>query len=179
LLRKILEGIPRIDRVTARAKATDRFLEKACRRDESDKPHYLDPLVEVQDQIGARVVTFYISDVSVVRELVTKEFVAIEDQKAGSLIPEQFGYEAWHLVCGVPSDIVKRTASPVDFFELQIATLFQHAWAEAHHDLGYKPAGEPLNDETRRRVAWAAAQAWGADQIFDDLWRTRTGKAQP
>jgi ppGpp synthetase/RelA/SpoT-type nucleotidyltranferase len=54
------------------------------------------------------------------------------------------------------------------FFELQIKTLFQHAWGEADHDLIYKPSGALTSDQ-RRRVAFTAAQAWGADRIFEEL----------
>ena len=55
------------------------------------------------------------------------------------------------------------------FFELQIRTLFQHAWAEAEHDVGYKPT-QPLKLEERRKIAFTAAQAWGADTIFQELF---------
>jgi putative GTP pyrophosphokinase len=58
----------------------------------------------------------------------------------------------------------------IDFFELQLKTLFQHAWSEADHDLGYKPSAE-LSLDQKRRLAFTAAQAWGADLIFDELYR--------
>ena len=54
------------------------------------------------------------------------------------------------------------------FFELQIKTLFQNAWSEANHDLGYKPERELSKDE-KRKIAFTSAQAWGADMIFDEL----------
>ena len=54
------------------------------------------------------------------------------------------------------------------FFELQIKTLFEHSWAEANHDLAYKPHSE-LNLVQKRKIAFTAAQAWGADKIFDEL----------
>jgi putative GTP pyrophosphokinase len=57
--------------------------------------------------------------------------------------------------------------------ELQIKTLFQHAWSEANHDLGYKPDLQPLDPDDERKLAFTAAQAWGADQIFDELYRKR------
>jgi len=51
-----------------------------------------------------------------------------------------------------------------------VKTLFQHAWSEAGHDLAYKPA-TPLSSLQKRQLAFTAAQAWGADQIFDALSR--------
>ena len=62
------------------------------------------------------------------------------------------------------------------FFELQIKTLFQHAWAEADHDLGYKPGTVPLTSAQRRKIAFTSAQAWGADHMFDELFRERGGQ---
>jgi ppGpp synthetase/RelA/SpoT-type nucleotidyltranferase len=66
-------------------------------------------------------------------------------------------------------DEVKEDES-IQFFELQIKTLFQHAWSEAEHDLGYKPT-TILTSAQKKRLAFTAAQAWGADQIFDELFR--------
>lgn len=55
------------------------------------------------------------------------------------------------------------------FFELQIKTLFQHAWTVADH----KPGSLPLNRDQRRQLAFTSAQAWGADRVFNQLFRTR------
>ncbi len=54
------------------------------------------------------------------------------------------------------------------FFEVQVKTLFQYAWSEANHDLGYKSSLE-LTDEQKRLLAFAAAQGWGADNAFGEL----------
>jgi ppGpp synthetase/RelA/SpoT-type nucleotidyltranferase len=62
-----------------------------------------------------------------------------------------------------------------DFFELQIKTLFQHAWSESSHDIAYKPP-RPLTSLEHRNLALSAAQAWGADQIFDQLGKALTSK---
>jgi len=74
----------------------------------------------------------------------------------------------------LPIDILEEYELPIEFFELQVCTLFQHAWAQANHDLGYK-AKEEIAEEERKLMAWAAAQAWGADRIFNELWRMRRG----
>lgn len=52
------------------------------------------------------------------------------------------------------------------FFELQIKTIFQHAWAEAEHDSVYNQFSGSLNRDEKRLIAYVAAQAWGADNSF-------------
>lgn len=72
----------------------------------------------------------------------------------------------------LPGDVipegVDRSLVPT-FFELQVKTLFQHAWSEANHDLGYK-SSKALTDDQIRRLAYTSAQAWGADRVFEELW---------
>jgi len=172
LLRSILNQTPRIDKIAARTKNTERFVEKAARRDQTTgELKYPQPLEEIQDQIALRVVVYFNSDVPPVREKVLQEFREIEDVRKEEPDPGKFGYEAHHFVCVIPPDIIARHHSPVEFFELQVSTLFQHAWAEANHDLGYKET-TPLTYDQRKQIAWAAAQAWGADEIFQSLWNT-------
>jgi len=167
---------PRIDRVSARAKSVDRFLEKA-QSVVDDKPKYEDPLRQIQDQIGARIVTFYRSDVDRIAAVIEKYYRPVETQE---LLPEcewEFGYFGRHYVLLLPSDLMDpaldKSQMP-DFFELQIKTLFQHAWSEANHDLGYKSGSAPLDADAKRRLAFTSAQAWGADRIFDQLFIERS-----
>src|SRR5262245_44957203 len=167
---------PRIDRIAARAKTVDRFLDKA-QKDENGKRKYTEPLRQIQDQVGARVVTFYKSDVTLIAEIVKKYYRPIESK---DVVPDsewEFGYFGLHFVLLVPSDLAvafeDRSQVP-EFFELQIKTLFQHAWSEANHDLGYK-SELPLDSDAKRRLAFTSAQAWGADRIFDDLFQERVG----
>ena len=162
---------PRVDRVSARAKSPDRFIEKAFKNDDNKSLKYSDPLNEVQDQIGARITVFYISDTASMKELIIRYFSAIEIVKKEPERNSQFGYFGEHFILRIPDDV-----TPVGydedgcpkFFELQIKTLFQHAWSEADHDLGYKTFRE-LDPLEQRQLAFSAAQAWGADQIFEDL----------
>ncbi|HWW87219.1 MAG TPA: hypothetical protein VNZ26_26660 [Vicinamibacterales bacterium] len=169
-LRRTFEGLPRIDKITVRAKGVDRFVEKAFRQ-EDGRLKYTDPMHQIQDQIGGRIVTFYLSDVTRIAQIVDAHFRTIE---ARELVPEsenEFGYFGKHYVCLIPTDVydasIPEGVGP-RFFELQIKTLFQHAWAEAEHDLAYKPISD-LSSVQKRKVAFTAAQAWGADMIFEEL----------
>jgi putative GTP pyrophosphokinase len=51
-------------------------------------------------------------------------------------------------------------------FELQVRTIFMHAYAEPQHNIGYKAASE-LPGQVRRELAWIAASAWKADQAYE------------
>ena len=166
-----LQGIERIDRVVARAKSPPRFAAKALKAHEDGGAKYEHPFEQIQDQVGARVIVFYKQDVEVVNTVVRNYYRPIEVRE---LIPEresEFGYFGQHFILALPEDLfaddADRARSP-KFFELQVKTLFQHAWSEAEHDLAYKPNVE-LTRLQKRTVALTAAQAWGADQQFAQL----------
>ena len=171
-IKGIFEDYPRIDRITVRAKTVRSFIAKAQRQMDG-KPQYNDPLSQIQDQLGARIVTFYKSDADKIAEDIKKYFKHIESQRIVPDSESEFGYEGIHYILFIPEDLHEESGEKscvIEFFELQIKTLFQHAWSEAEHDLGYKPA-TPLSPAQKRRLAFTAAQAWGADQVFDDLYR--------
>ena len=168
---------PRIDRVTARAKDVDSFVKKAQKLDlDKGGPKYSEPLAQIQDQIGARIVTFYQCDVERLDAVVKKYFRAIEFKDH---LPEsewEFGYFGRHYVLALPTDVIGTGMDPREtppFFELQVKTLFEHAWSEAEHDIGYKPGRAPLTSEQTRRLAFTSAQAWGADRVFNELFSER------
>lgn len=165
-----LNEVDRIDRVSARAKSPDRFLEKATKVDENGAQKYSNPLVQIQDQIGARVTVLYLSDVPHVKSAIQNYFHAIEWQEKRPERDSEFGYFGEHYILGIPDDAIPDGLEErcPKFFELQIKTLFQHAWSEAHHDIGYK-APRKLTSLEIRQMAFSAAQAWGADQIFLQL----------
>ena len=166
---------PRIDRIAARAKSPDRFVAKAIATKDG-APKYSEPLRQIQDQIGARIITFYQSDIERVSSIVQRYFRPIESR---DVVPDsewEFGYFGRHYILLLPSDVIPdgvEKADAPEFFELQIKTLFQHAWSEANHDLGYKPGAVPLNADQKRSLAFTSAQAWGADRIFAEPFNER------
>ena len=168
-LREVLKGVSRIDRISARPKAPDRFLTKAEKTLDNGANKYADPINEIQDQIGARVAVFYTFDVDAVKAEIVKYLKPIELQVKEPSGDSEFGYFGEHLILRIPDDVIPENvhADCPKFFELQIKTVFQHAWSEANHDLGYKSLRE-LSRHEKRQVAFTAAQAWGADLIFQE-----------
>lgn len=173
LIGEHLSDEPRIDRISARPKGVERFLTKAENVDGTGRRKYVEPLSQIQDQIGARVTVFYKADVERVREALLRYLRPVETK---NLVPSsewEFGYFGWHSVCLFPQELIlpewPKEYVP-QFFELQIKTLFQHAWSEANHDLGYKPEGGALTPDQSRMLAFTSAQAWGADHAFQDLF---------
>jgi putative GTP pyrophosphokinase len=171
-LQDLFRETVRVDRVSARAKSPDSFLKKALSLDDERQPKYERPLEQIQDQIGARIIVFYLDDVERINIEIQRYLRPIEIK---SHVPEnewKFGYFGRHFVLICPEDIWENGQRPPNspaFFELQIKTLFQHAWSEANHDLGYKGIPIPGMD-AERKMALASAQAWGSDQIFSELW---------
>jgi len=173
LIEEHLSGEPRIDRISARPKGVERFLRKAENVDGTGKHKYAEPLSQIQDQVGARVTVFFKADVERVRAILLRYLRPVETKNLVPASEWEFGYFGWHSVCLFPQELIlpewPQECVP-QFFELQIKTLFQHAWSEANHDLGYKPDGGVLTPDQKRMLAFTSAQAWGADHAFQDLF---------
>jgi len=175
-LEQYLATEPRIDRIHVRAKSVSSFMGKAAAKIDGHLK-YEDPLAQIQDQIGARIVTFYNSDIERIKRIIEKYYRPIEKKSRAPDSEWEFGYFGFHFVLLIPTelkDLPSNREHAPDCFELQIKTLFQHAWSEANHDLGYKANQAPLEREEARQLAYTSAQAWGADRVFDDLFRKRS-----
>lgn len=171
VLHDALEGIERIDRISVRAKSAARFVEKARKKNDDGSERYPNPFHDIQDIIGARVIVFFLGDVDLVSNRLDQEFQKIEIQKKEPESWKSFGYFGKHFIFHVPPDCYRsqhQERAP-RFFEMQVKTLFQHAWSEASHDIEYKEIERPLKETEKRLVAFTAAQAWGADKAFQDI----------
>jgi putative GTP pyrophosphokinase len=174
-----LDGVPHVDRIAFRVKDGSSFAHKSL--PEGKPPAYEHPLIEVEDQVAGRVLVFFSHDLEVVDKRLRAWFLGmVEETKRRPGNAAEFGYESDHYVIVIdehlkPEGWQDRGEMPVTF-ELQIRTLFMHAWAEPQHDLGYK-GGELPNDE-KRLHAWVAASAWGADRAFEEAWEMAKGRAE-
>jgi len=171
LIDELVMDYPRIDRVIARAKEVGSFIDKANNKEEDGSNKYSDPINQIQDQIGARIITHYLFDVIPIRKIIKDYFGPKEEKYHVPDSAKEFDYEGFHYILFIPRDLLTPDLPKEHcprFFELQIKTLFQHAWAESSHNLIYKPP-KPLTYLQEKKGAFASAQAWGADRIFDDL----------
>jgi putative GTP pyrophosphokinase len=173
--KRALAGIEHIDRISFRVKSPQSFVAKAT--DPRNEPPYEDPLVEIEDQVAGRIIVFFLEDLGIVRERLRGTFTAVEFEQRRPPADAEFGYESNHLVCIVPPQVKpdgweEREDLPPTF-ELQIRTIFMHAYAEPQHDIAYKSAIE-LSGDVRRELAWIAASAWGADRAYSRVrdWYT-------
>jgi ppGpp synthetase/RelA/SpoT-type nucleotidyltranferase len=163
-------GFTRIDQISGRAKSIERFKIKALKKLDNEIFKYENPLIEIQDQIGIRIVTFYLSDVEYISKIILDFYESIEELDKHPDRYDAFSYTGKHFILFIPDEDKKwgERGNMPSFFELQIKTMFQHAWAESEHDLNYKTKNE-LSGEDKRLLAFSAAQAWGADNVFNQL----------
>mgnify|MGYP004558794415 FL=1 len=174
-LTNTFDNIPRteihIDRIDTRAKGIDRFVDKAL-KEKDGKLKYQNPMNEIQDQIGARILVLYLKDVENVGNRIHDYYTNFEDINKEPDNEHEFKYFGRHMILTMPQEIRDKYGKeniPV-VFELQIKTLFQYAWSECEHDLNYKHIeGGELGKEEQRLLALSSAQSWGSDKIFDEL----------
>ena len=171
-LQEFFRDLPRIDRISTRPKSVERFIDKASiKLDGVDK--YDEPLVQIQDQVGARIIVFYNQDVESASSRAEEYFRHVEKREVQPIAESEFSYFGKHYIFFVPEEVIPNPRDHLyvpRFFELQIKTLFQHAWSEASHDVGYKPVMGELHPHERRLLAFASAQAWGADNAFSEIF---------
>jgi predicted RNase H-like nuclease/ppGpp synthetase/RelA/SpoT-type nucleotidyltranferase len=160
--------------VTGRTKTVASFAEKA-RRTKDGVALYTDPLREITDTIGIRVITYVHSDVSAVADLLRDQVVVHDDRDMGRETAQEgrFGYASRHLLIGLDAareghpgheEMRGRTA------QVQIRTVLQHAWAEFEHDIRYK--GTMPDEHARdfdRRFTLAAGLLELADREFSTI----------
>ena len=157
--------------VTGRTKSVASFAAKAD-RSMAGRPLFSDPLEQITDQIGVRVITYLHSDVTAVADLMGDQLTVLDDRDMGQETAREgrFGYASRHLLVAVGAP---RGAPPA--YELlrdrraqvQVRTVLQHAWAEFEHAIRYKGTiPEEHVPDLDRRFTLAAGLLELADREF-------------
>ncbi|MGY0537986.1 DUF429 domain-containing protein [Nocardioides sp. YJ-D4] len=160
--------------VTSRAKSVASFAAKAARTVDG-RQVFTDPLRQITDQIGLRVITYVHSDVQAVADLLDDQVVVHDDRDMGEETASEgrFGYASRHLL--VSLDPAREGQAAYELLrgrqaQIQIRTVLQHAWAEFEHDIRYKGT---IPSEHRpdfdRRFTLAAGLLELADREFSTI----------
>jgi putative GTP pyrophosphokinase len=161
------EGITTVQ-VDARTKDVQSFIEKIGR----EPGKYLDPLTDLTDLAGVRVIVYYASDVERVDALVEREFVIDRQnswRRTPTADPDRFGYRSDHYVVSCSSSRAELGEwLPYNGLkaEIQVRTALQHAWAAIDHRLNYKRASE-IPVELKRQLFRLSALLEVADDQFE------------
>ncbi len=166
--------------VTGRAKSVASFAAKAARSVDG-KPVFADPLAEITDQIGVRVITYLHSDVAAVADVLAEELEVLNDRDLGQETANegQWGYASRHLLVGPDGSgtDLRRNA------QIQIRTVLQHAWAEFEHAIRYKGTiPQEKAPDLDRRFTLAAGLLELADREFSmirDELQSTIGASSP
>jgi ppGpp synthetase/RelA/SpoT-type nucleotidyltranferase len=162
--------------VSGRPKDVPSFLKKAWR----EPGKYTDPIAEITDKAGVRVVVAGLGDVKAVEAIVESEFdlAAEKEDKLDQLKPDQLGYLGIHyLIRLLPASLADAEVDLNGMIcEVQIHTKAQSAWATVNHPLTYKPIGD-VPPAVSRRIMRAVALV----SLFDDEVEAAKGElmAQP
>lgn len=147
--------------VTGRTKSVASFAAKAARFAGRGQP-----VEDITDQVGVRVITYLLGDVDAVAELLAEEFTVLDDRDMGMLTASEgrFGYASRHLLVDLGPAVSSYPAS------IQVRTALQHAWAEFEHDIRYKgTVPEEQVPELDRRFTLAAGLLELADREFSEI----------
>lgn len=165
----------KVQSVEGRAKAFESFTEKASKPSDEDpnKPKYTDPMSQITDLAGIRVIAFQPRVVDEICRLIHREFKVSEFQdKSEALINQgKFGYQSFHFLVML-TDARCKFSEYARFrnvtFEIQVRTVLQHAWAEMEHDIQYKNEAV-IPTSIRRRFIALAGMLEMADREFESL----------
>jgi ppGpp synthetase/RelA/SpoT-type nucleotidyltranferase len=153
--------------IETRTKSLESFKEKIERK--SNK--YSNPIEEITDLAGIRIIVYYQDDVARIEEIIKNEFI-VDDQNSfdkGKLLKtNEFGYQSVHYVVSLSFDRAKLSEwKKYSKFkiEIQIRTVLQHSWASISHELEYKKSYE-IPTILQRRLFRLASLIELADEEF-------------
>lgn len=161
---------------TFRLKDDTKLIQKAFYRGKK----YKNPIDEITDKVGTRIVVTTRKDISIVSDIVrsceTKEnWIISENKDVESFIlvdPTKFSYQAEHFILSPGTknqDKFKGIPLSLITCELQIKSLLQHSWAQVTHDTIYKGCFKD-DSNLARTMAKCMALIEATDDYYEDAF---------
>jgi ppGpp synthetase/RelA/SpoT-type nucleotidyltranferase len=158
--------------ITARPKSLESAFWKVLRKS------YTRPDEQLTDKIGVRVIAYYESDVDPIVKTLAGEFeidTKRSTDKREALDLRSFGYRSVHLIArlkGFRAASQDYAAMRGQWFEIQVRSILEHAWAEIEHEIVYK-SGTNYPEELLRRFAAIAGTLELIEKEFLELRKER------
>jgi ppGpp synthetase/RelA/SpoT-type nucleotidyltranferase len=155
----------RIASITARTKTVRSFAHKLRRK------HYEDPIKQITDFAGVRVVCLYRSDLPRIEGIIRQHFEVLEKvDKEHELGPTQFGYTAIHFIVQLKGHYAGMRYDELQELkcEIQTRTVLQDAWAIIHQHLAYKNEAAVPSGALRTLNGLVGLLGSG-DVVFDEV----------
>lgn len=149
--------------VTSRIKELDSFLKKTQRKELDN------PLDQIQDIVGLRIVCLFLSDIGRIGNLIRESFsVLSEDNKVEGTDVSSFGYMSVHFIATMKETYVGPRYDSVAKlpFEIQVRTIAMDAWANVSHHLDYK-SEEDVPTDLKRDFYALSGLFYVADKHFE------------
>lgn len=138
------------------------------------RKNYLNPATEVTDLVGVRVITYFAKHVDIVEaELRASLDISVRKSRDArrDLGEAQFGYRSIHLIARLrpsPAKLEHNRSIGRRWFEVQIRSILDHAWAEIEHEVVYK-SGVVFPVDMRRRFKAIAGSLEVLEHVFEEL----------
>lgn len=149
-----------------RVKSAESFFEKI------DRKSYDNPLSQIEDICGIRIICYYVEDIGKIVSIIKKEFNVSESlDKESNLEFDRFGYRSHHIIASIKPAwaIVPNYKGMTELkCEIQIRTVLMHAWAEIEHSLAYKSESQ-TPEQFKRKIHRISAYLEDADEKFEEL----------
>jgi ppGpp synthetase/RelA/SpoT-type nucleotidyltranferase len=170
ILQKAVDQLGYLAIVQVRAKKVASFSNKIIMKDK-----YQNPLSDVTDLCGGRVIVHFQSQVAAVCEFIKNNFTVDEanslDLKSRLKVNE-FGYRSVHYVITPKKSSILGIPVKNEFrnlkAEIQVRTLAEHVWADISHDRLYK-TDLTIPEEWKREAARLSAILENADNTFASM----------
>lgn len=153
--------------IDARAKEVKDFTKKI------QQGIYYEP-EQMQDLAGVRVICYVKSEVDKVCESIEQNFEIDRTRsldKARILGSDKMGYQSIHYIAKFPksrTDLTDYKKFENLYFEIQVRTILQHAWAEIEHDRIYK-SSKKMSKNIKRQFNLVSSILESADNEFQRL----------
>jgi ppGpp synthetase/RelA/SpoT-type nucleotidyltranferase len=175
ILRSACKKYSPLSIIQTRPKSVASFGEKAIRK----KHKYDDPVNQLTDLCGGRVITTTVDQVKMISKFVEEHFEVDRDNSVDVSqrhATAEFGYRSIHYIVSLKKGIFPNKIVPLEIpdevyglkAELQVRTTLEHAWADFYHDTNYK-GDFKIPDKWDRELYSIAAVLEGVDKSFSRI----------